>query len=55
MYPVIVHNPDYLDDSGFNSSLAPLASTIEDRLLAWVANQDLIAVAKLRFGTIGLS
>jgi len=55
MYPVIVHNPDCLDDSGFDSSLAPLASTIEERLLAWVTNQDLIAAAKLRFGTIGLS
>jgi hypothetical protein len=54
-YPVIVHNPDYLDDSGFNSSLAPLASTIEDRLLAWVTNQNLIAAARLRFGTTGLS
>jgi len=54
-YPVIVHNPDYLDDSGFNSSLAPLASTIEDRLLAWVTNQNLIAAAWLRFGTTGLS
>jgi len=55
MYPVIIHNPDYLDDSGFNSTLAPLASTIDDRLFAWVTGQDLITAAKLRFGTIGLS
>lgn len=51
-YPVILHNPDYLDDSGFQSCLAPLASTIEERLLAWVNSQDLITAAKLRFGTV---
>ncbi|MFM7164380.1 MAG: SMI1/KNR4 family protein [Planctomycetaceae bacterium] len=54
-YPVHIHNPDYLDDSGFHSSLAPLASTIEGRLVAWVINEDLIAAAKSRFGTACLS
>jgi hypothetical protein len=53
-YPVIVHNPGYLDDSGFHSSLAPVAPSIEERLLAWVNKHDLITAAKTQFGTINL-
>ena len=43
--PVIWHNPDYLRGRAVSTSLAPLAPSLQQRLLAWLRNENLLAVA----------